>query len=162
METNTTEGYYTASNYNYREIEKIRIQDRCEPYMLNTKSETTEFNIGDIVDVEFGGLCDFIGDWKLEYRELYVVNNLISYSYGKKLHRLCLVPLNTPNEDDNKYIEAREIREYRSIVVDDVHRFKCLEAELYPENWEEYRGCYRNNIEMKKVGQIVDGKIVFE
>ena len=114
-------------------MDKIIINNRCEPYMYNTYDDLNIINIGDIITIKFGTKPFKV---KKEYvgKEItFVVNNFLEYNWRRKTRRLALIPI------DN----FESLKDTDVLFLDDADRFEGLMIDLFPCNRKPY-AAWRN------------------
>lgn len=129
---------YTIS---IKEDSLVGIPYRCCPYFYLTNDDLTQFNMGDIVEVEFGKGSRVAAQYKGKTLQ-FIVNNFLEYGFRRPTKRLALIPLTEGWTQDDV------------LILDDYDRFECLMTDLFPENRIPFRGWKSKEVTIKKAGQI--------
>lgn len=119
---------------------KVGIPSRCCPSFYLTNDDLNQFNIGDIVSVEFGN-----GKVAPKYRNRtvqFVVNNYMKHNWRRMTKRLALIPL-----EDRWTLDD-------VLILDDYDRFDCLMIDLFPCNRIPFNGWKSKEVKIKKNGEI--------
>jgi hypothetical protein len=124
-------------------MKKVKISDRCEPYMYNSQNDLTTFNIGDVVDVVFMDKVKVKKDYKGKTIRFFI-NNILDYHWSSNERRLALIPLDKKDKFSDKDV----------LIIDHSYRFDCLMIDLYPENRRPYAGWRGKEVEITLIDKI--------
>jgi prefoldin subunit 5 len=138
-------------NWDYYDCESVKdllvkdntvfIPHRSNPFFYNADPNLLEFKVKDIVELKF--LNNNKVDERYRGKKVrFVVNNLMTYSWGGDLNRLAL----TPVTDGWTHKDI--------IILDPAYRFECLMIDLFPENRRPFYGWGKKNVKIEKVGEV--------
>lgn len=125
------------------EDNKVRLPECCCPYFYNTEDDLNKFEIGDVVEIRFGGGSRTADKFKNK-TVTFVVNNFKSYEWCRPTRRLALIPLR----------DGWTLKDI--VILDDSDRFEALMEDLFPCNRIPYRGWRSKEVTIKKIGKQVE------
>lgn len=122
-------------------MEKIKIETRCEPFMYNTYDDLNKIEIGNILTLKFGKKSFRV---KKEYvgKEIkFIVNNFFEHNWRRPTRRLALIPID----------KVENFKDSDVLFLDDADRFECLMIDLFPCNRRPYAGWKNKTVKIVSV-----------
>jgi hypothetical protein len=124
---------------------KVRISDRCEPYMYHTSNNLHSLKIGDVISATFTKKTSKVKKEYIGKTITFFVNNILDYNFYSSYRRIALIPLNKKDKFKNSDV----------LIVDETNRFESLMIDLYPENRRPYAGWKNKKITFEKLKEKV-------